>query len=91
MVIHSLNGFNLSCDLAKSRGITLSIGVLQGWSPSAKFNGHEYCGIGDIKVLVCHVILQDELIKGSCDFMGWSLSIYVTILPRLVAIDTGVV
>ena len=42
-------------------------------------------------VLVCHVILQDHIIKGSCDFMGCSSSYQVTILQRLVAIATLVV
>ena len=28
------------------------------------------CGSGDIMVLVCHVILNDSMIKGSCNFMG---------------------
>ena len=31
----------------------------------AKFGGHWYCGSGDIKILVCHVILQDHMKKGA--------------------------
>ena len=38
----------------------------------AKYDGHEYCGSGDI--IVCHVILQDLMIKGPCDFIGESPS-----------------
>ena len=29
-----------------------------------KFDGHTQCDSGDIKVLVCHVILQDYVKKG---------------------------
>ena len=35
----------------------------------AKFNGYRQCGSEDIMILVCHKILQDEVIKGSCDFI----------------------
>ena len=38
-------------------------------------------------VLVCHVILQDHVIKGSCDFMGYIPSRYVITLPILVTIS----
>ena len=36
--------------------------------------GHliRHCGNRVIMVLVCHVILQDHAIKGSCNFMGRS-------------------
>ena len=57
----------------------------------ARLGGHRHCGSGDIMVSVCHVILQEHLIKGSCDSMGRSLSRKVTILPSLVAISTAVV
>ena len=36
----------------------------------AKIVDHKHCGSRDIIVLICHVILQDQLIKASCDFMG---------------------
>ena len=39
-------------------------------------------------VLVCHVILQDHLIKAYYDFVLESLPKYVTILPNVVAIGT---
>ena len=39
--------------------------------PEGKFDGHRRYGRGG-KFLVCHLILQDHQIKGSCDFMGWS-------------------
>ena len=32
------------------------------------------CGSGDVVTLVCHLILQDHMIKGSCDFIGRSPS-----------------
>ena len=34
--------------------------------------------------LICHVTLTNHLIKGSCDFMEQSSSLYVTTLPGLV-------
>ena len=40
----------------------------------AKFGGHSSSDSGVIGNLVCHVILQDNLVKGSCDFMGGSPS-----------------
>ena len=40
----------------------------------AKFGVHRHCGSGDITILVCHVILQDHMIKESCDFRGRSPS-----------------
>ena len=40
----------------------------------ANFGGHRHCGSRDIILLVCHVILQGYLIKGSCDFMSRSPS-----------------
>ena len=57
----------------------------------AKFDGHRTCGSGDIVVLVYHMISQDQVIKGSCDFMGGSRSWYVTILSRFVAVGFVVV
>ena len=38
----------------------------------ARFGGHTHCGSEDIMVLVCHVILKENVLKGSCDFMGVS-------------------
>ena len=35
-----------------------------------KFGDHRHCGNGDMMVLVCHMILQDQVMKRSCDFMG---------------------
>ena len=42
-------------------------------------------------ILVCHVILQDHVIKGSYDFIGRSPLRLVKILPGLVAIGTLIV
>ena len=41
---------------------------------SAKFGGHRHSCSGEKMVLVCHVILKDHGIKGSCDFMSGSPS-----------------
>ena len=35
-----------------------------------KFGCHRHCISDDVMVLVYHMILQDRVIKGSCDFMG---------------------
>ena len=56
---------------------------------AAKFRSNCHHGSGDIMALVCHMILQDHVIQGSCDFMGGTLSWYVTPLPSLVV--TGIV
>ena len=48
--------------------MTLWIGAPQGKLQTY----HRYCGSGDIMVLVCHMILQDHVIKGSRHFMGRS-------------------
>ena len=45
----------------------------------AKFGGQRHCGSGDM-ILGYHVISQDHVIEGSCNF---------TILSSLVAIGTG--
>ena len=57
----------------------------------AKFGGHSHFGSEGIMNLVCHVILQDHVIKVSYDVMGGSPLWEVTILPSLVGIDTVVV
>ena len=36
----------------------------------AKFGDHRHCGSGDIMILGCHIIPQDYMTKGSCDFVG---------------------
>ena len=51
----------------------LSINNVLSYHP-AEFGGHRHFVSGDIMILVCHVILQDHVIKGSCDFMSWSPS-----------------
>ena len=40
----------------------------------AKFGGRSHSGSGIIMNLVCHIILQDNVTKESCDFMGGSPS-----------------
>ena len=33
-----------------------------------KFGGHRHCGSGDMMILICQVISQDLVIKGTYDF-----------------------
>ena len=54
----------------------------------AKFTGHKYCCNEDVVVLVCKVILQDHVTKGSGNFMARRTFRYVMILSSLVAIGT---
>ena len=49
-----------------------------------KFGSHRFCGNGDIMILVCHSIWQDQVIKRLSDFIGKSSSR----LPSLVGIAT---
>ena len=48
----------------------------KGWEPlkvshhRVKFDDRKHYGIGDIMVLICHVISKDDAIKASCDIMG---------------------
>ena len=46
--------------------MTLQVGAYH----PVKFGGQKHSDGGDILVLVCHVILQDHVIKGLRDFMG---------------------
>ena len=51
------------------------------------FGIHLSTACGDITHLICHVTSRDNVIEGSYDFMGGSLSWKVTTLPSLVAIS----
>ena len=57
----------------------------------AMFIGQRPCGSRDITDLICHVKLQDHLIKGSYDFMEGSSLLYVTIMPSFVTVAIVVV
>ena len=70
--------------------MTFSVEALIVTYHLAKFNGHILFCSEDITNLVWHVTLQDHLIKGSCDFMKGSPSLYVTILPSLVTIGDNI-
>ena len=48
--------------------MTKGLSNVMGTSHSTVFSG-----TGDLMDLVCHVILQEQVIKGSCDFIGGSL------------------
>ena len=41
---------------------------------SAKFSGQVHCSRGDLWILVCRVMSQDQVIKVSFDFIGRSPS-----------------
>ena len=41
----------------------------------AKFSGHRHRASGYLIILVCHVISQDNVIKGSYDFIGYPLMV----------------
>ena len=73
-----------SCDFIGNEPINVS------YHP-AKFGSHMHSGSGDTMVFVCHVNLQDHVKKALNGFMVSSPSMYVTILPSLVAIGTVVV
>ena len=51
----------------------------------AMFGGHWSSANGDVKYLICHVTSQNHVIGGSSNFMSWTSSWYVTILPSLAA------
>ena len=57
----------------------------------AKFGGDRHVGSEDIMVLVSLVILEEHVIKGSCDLMCKSPPTKVTIQLSLVALETAVV
>ena len=48
---------------------------------------HRDCSSGEIISSICHVILQNHVIKGSCEFMTGNPVREVTTLPSLVALS----
>ena len=56
-----------------------------------KFGDHRPSGSRDITGLVFHVTLQDHVIRGPCDFMDRSSSLYIPTLLSLVTINIVVV
>ena len=56
-----------------------------------KFGGHTHCYIGDIMILVCCMISQDHIIRGSCAFIGSGPLTWIIIVSRMVAIDALIV
>ena len=67
--------FNLSRNLKRSleliKGrLSLWLGVIAGFHHPDQ----THFVSGDLLFLICHVILQEHAIKGSCDFMARSLS-----------------
>lgn len=68
------NDFSFLCDLARRHDQRF---ILLHWQEPikvnyhpVKFSGHRHSGSRDIMFLVCHVIVQDDVIKGSCDYIG---------------------
>ena len=57
---------------------------IKGTYHSVKFGSQRQSGCGDM-FLVCLVISQYHMIKGSCEFMGGSLPWYVTTLAKLIS------
>ena len=57
----------------------------------AKFGGHRYCDNGDKAFSNCHIISQDQVSQGVCDFLGRSSLRQVTTLSSLVALGNVVV
>ena len=66
--------------------MTLWVAAIKVRYHPAKFGGDSLSGSGLIMILICHLISQDHVIKGSCGFMGGSPLWYVTTLLSLVAI-----
>ena len=55
------------------------------------FSGIRPCGSRGVRDLIFHMTLQDHAIKGPWEFMEERSSLYILILPSLVAIGTVVV
>ena len=49
--------------------VTLWAAAHQHKLPFRKFGAHRHYGNEDVMILACRVILQDNVIKGSCDFL----------------------
>ena len=52
------------------------------------FGGHNHSGSGDIKISVCHMTLQDNIIRALCNFIVRSSSRQVAVLSKFVTIST---
>ena len=95
---HVIQGWDDYNDRSPTREVTILpslvvIDTVVVWRKSLKVSHHptkfgcyRHSGIEDIMILVCLVISQDQVIKGSCDFKGKSPSRQVNILPSLVVI-----
>ena len=64
------NDFSLSRDFTKPRDRR----VMWRYYHLSKFGGHRHCGSKDIIILFSHLMLQDHVIKSTCEFKGRSLS-----------------
>ena len=70
--------------------MTLWVEARLGKLPPCQVGGHSHSGNRDTIVLVCHVTLQDHIIKALHDLLVSSPSRSVMILPSLMAIGTVV-
>ena len=64
----------LQCQVIKALNDFIISSPLKVCHHPSKFDSHKHCGSVDMIVLVCYLILTDHEIKGSCGFMGRSLS-----------------
>ena len=48
--------------------MTLQVEGYEGTSTPYQVGSHRHCGSGDI-ILVCHMILNNHMVKESCEFM----------------------
>ena len=72
--------------------MTSQLGAYQGkLSHPVIIGGHSRSDRGEIMVLLCHVILQDQVIKALNDVMVWSPSRQFTTPPSLMATDSVIV
>ena len=70
--------FNLSYDLTRPRNYRTiyfyNWELLIVYRHPNKFGSPEHCGSGDILTLVCHVIPQDHVTDGQCDYTSGTFS-----------------
>ena len=63
--------------------VTLWVAVAKVNSACHKVVAHIHSVSGDKMVLVCHMILQDHVIKGSLDFSGFQEPVQVSCHPAM--------
>ena len=71
------NGFKLSCDIARppdsrAMGLFKYESLKVSYHPT-KFGGNKHCGSGNAILLICHVISEDHVIKGTSNLTATNL------------------